>query len=123
MSIEDKRERIRALNAQIEARKIAHAVATDEANDSVREARLDREIERLESELAALDGVAAPTDALSAPEDRDGPIAINVADDTTKSALVEQAKALGITGASRMTQDQLIEAITAASVNNEGSEG
>lgn len=122
MSIEDKREKIRALTAQIEARKTAHSIATTEANDAVREVRLDREIERLEAELNALDGVPEPTADLSAPQDLGSPVEINIPDDATLAALRTEAKSHGVTGTSRMNSDELIDAIK-ASTNNEGSEG
>lgn len=67
MSVQDKRDRVNALKAQIEARKASLGAETQVANDVAREAVLDREIERLEGELAAIDALAAPTGEVSVP--------------------------------------------------------
>lgn len=124
MSVEEKRQRIDALRAQVEERKREHAVKTAEATESVREARLDNEIERLERELAALSDVPEPTGELSEPEvpvrlEHD----INLSGEAGKPELVEMALSLGIEQPQKMLKDDLIDAIRERSgvVEEEGS--
>jgi len=102
MSVSEKRERVEALQQQIEDRKAKHASATAEASEQVREQTLDREIDRLEAELAAFNEVPVPTGEVSGPE------ALGGTGQATEPELREMAASLGVQDVNAMNQDELI---------------
>lgn len=120
MSVDEKRQRVDALRREIEERKAAHSVAVSEANEAVREARLDREIDRLEAELAAFNEVPEPTVELSEPEVRPA-VDVRLSGEVRKDELQEMAAGLGIDVKGK-TKDELIDAIREATgvTNEEG---
>ena len=112
MSVDEKRQRADALRREIEERKAALSVATTEANDAVREARLDREIDRLEAELAAFNAVPEPTVELTEPETRTS-VDVRLTGEVRKDELQEMAASLGLDVKGK-TKDELIDAIREA---------